>query len=359
MKRVLAVITTSFSKTGGLSSVMLNYYHFIDKTQVAIDFCSTNECSSELKEELKDNGSSYFKLPKRILIINYWYSLKKMAANYDVIHIHANSQTAAIETTAAKMAGVEKIIVHNHTSRPQYAWIGKLLSPIYHATYTDAVACSRPAGDWIYGVGNYKIIKNAIDVDKFAFSPELRTEYRKALGINDDEFVIGHIGKFMDAKNHPFLIRMFAEYLKLNPKSKLLLVGDGVLRPIVEREITKNKLENSVILTGLRSDIKQLIQVFDVFVFPSIYEGLPLTVLEAQSSGLACIMSSNVTSEVHIADNNYMLDLEKGEAYWAKYIYKLTFKERTQQSLYNREAFTKAGYNIKSEAHVLQNIYLK
>lgn len=357
--RVLAIITTRFEETGGLTAVMMNYYRFIDHTSIHIDISSSNKCKKTLFNELEKNGDRYYQLPRRTHILAYWIALWKIAKNYDVVHIHANSQTAAIETTAAKCAGVKKILVHNHTSRPQHAWIGKLVGPIYHATYTDAIACSIPAGEWLFKKGHYKVLKNAIDVDKFAFCPEIRTKYRKELGLNDDEFVIGHIGKFMDAKNHPFLIRIFAEYQKLNAKSKLLLIGDGDLRPTVENVIKETGVQKNVILAGLRPDIPQLIQAFDIFIFPSIYEGLPLTILEAQSSGLTCLMSSNITNEVHIAENNYVLDLEKGTVYWAREIFNLDCPDRMQQSINNRRAFSKAGYNIKTEAKHLQNIYLE
>lgn len=357
MKNVLVVITTGFSSTGGLTAVMMNYYRSMDLTNLHIDFCSTNKCDDSLSNEISINNGKYFRLPKRIKVWAYWLALYSLSKNYNIVHIHANSQTAAIETTAAKCAGVKKIIVHNHTSRPQHAWLGKLVSPIYHATYTDAIACSIPAGEWIYGNGNFIVLRNAIDVDKFAYNPEVRAEYRKSFGLKDEEFVIGHIGKFMDAKNHSFLIRIFAEYKKLNPQSKLLLIGDGIWRDKVVNSIKENMVEDSVILAGLRSDIPQIVQAFDVFVFPSIYEGLPLTVLEAQSSGLSCVMSSNITKEVHIANNNYILDLDKGEKYWARFIYDMDDMDRKSQSIINIKYFTDAGYNIKTEANNLLDMY--
>ena len=327
MKRVLVIITTAFVRTGGLASVMMNYWRAMDKTGLSFDFASTNEIENLLYEEISKEGCRYFQLPPRKNVPTYFNTLRKLCNGYDIVHVHANSATSVIELLAAKMAGVPKRIHHNHTSKTQHPLLSKLLYPLFKCTYTDAVACSEPAGEWLFG---------------------------------RDEFVVGHIGKFMDAKNHDFLIKVFAVYHSNHPQTRLMLVGDGAWRSKVEGWVAQSGCADSIILAGLRSDIPSIVQAFDVFVFPSIYEGLPLTVLEAQSSGLPCIISSNVTKAVDVGRDVVMKDLADGKESWADAIDGFDYSiSREEHSCQNQKLITEAHFNIKSEANKLLNIYLK
>lgn len=358
MKRILVIITTAFTATGGLASVMLNYYRSLDKKGLQIDFASTNTITPNLNEEIQKNGSKYYQLPKRKNIIGYWKAVKCLSRNYDVVHVHANSSTAVIELSAAKAARVVKRIHHNHTSKTQHPVINALLHPFFKYSYTDAIACSQLAGDWLFGKNNYKILRNAINIAKFEYNKDARVLIRNEFGIKEEDFVIGHIGKFMDAKNHEFLIKVFAEYHLKHPNSKLLLVGDGEWRSKVETWVADSGCADSIILAGLRSDIPAIVQAMDVFVFPSIYEGMPLTVLEAQASGLPCLISSNVTSDVNIGQDVKMKDLADGVKDWADSIDSLDYAISREVRCHNNyELITKAGYNIENEANELLKIY--
>lgn len=358
MKRILVIITTAFTATGGLASVMLNYYRSLDKKGLQIDFASTNTITPNLNEEIQKNGSKYYQLPKRKNIIGYWKAVKCLSRNYDVVHVHANSSTAVIEFSAAKAARVVKRIHHNHTSKTQHPVINALLHPFFKYSYTDAIACSQLAGDWLFGKNNYKILRNAINIAKFEYNKDARVLIRNEFGIKEEDFVIGHIGKFMDAKNHEFLIKVFAEYHLKHPNSKLLLVGDGEWRSKVETWVADSGCADSIILAGLRSDIPAIVQAMDIFVFPSIYEGMPLTVLEAQASGLPCLISSNVTSDVNIGQDVMMKDLADGVKGWADSIDSFDYAISREIRCHNNyELITKAGYNIENEANELLKIY--
>lgn len=358
MKRILVIITTAFTATGGLASVMLNYYRSLDKKGLQIDFASTNTITPNLNEEIQKNGSKYYQLPKRKNIIGYWKAVKCLSRNYDVVHVHANSSTAVIELSAAKAARVVKRIHHNHTSKTQHLVINALLHPFFKYSYTDAIACSQLAGDWLFGKNNYKILRNAINIAKFEYNKDARVLIRNEFGIKEEDFVIGHIGKFMDAKNHEFLIKVFAEYHLKHPNSKLLLVGDGEWRSKVETWVADSGCADSIILAGLRSDIPAIVQAMDIFVFPSIYEGMPLTVLEAQASGLPCLISSNVTSDVNIGQDVMMKDLADGVKGWADSIDSFDYAISREIRCHNNyELITKAGYNIENEANELLKIY--
>jgi glycosyltransferase involved in cell wall biosynthesis len=360
MKKVLVIITTAFVRTGGLASVMMNYWRVMDKAGMSFDFASTNAIDDLLYEEISKEGCHYYQLPPRKHVLKYFNTLRKLCKGYDVIHVHANSATSVIELLAAKMAGVPKRIHHNHTSKTQHPLLSKLLYPIFKCTYTDAVACSEPAGEWLFGRGKFLVLPNAIDIDKFKYDPQTRNLIREEFEIGKDDFVVGHIGKFMDAKNHEFLIKVFATYHSNHPLSKLMLVGDGAWRSKIEGWVAQSGCADSIILAGLRSDIPAIVQAFDVFVFPSIYEGLPLTVLEAQSSGLPCIISSNVTKAVNLGRDVIMKDLSDEVESWAEKIdsfdYAVSRAERSEQ---NYDLITRGHFNIKNEAQRLVEIYNK
>lgn len=358
MKRILVIITTAFTATGGLASVMLNYYRSLDKAGLQIDFASTNRIPANLDDEIRMNGSKYHQLPQRANVMRYWKAVNTLCKNYDVVHVHANSSTAVIELSAAKAAGVPKRIHHNHTSKTQHPIINAILHPLFMHSFTDAVACSKLAGDWLFGKDNYKILRNAINLQKFTYNADARKRIRNEFGISDKEFVVGHIGKFMDAKNHEFLIKVFAEYHSKRSESKLLLVGDGEWRAKVEAWVADSGCADSIILAGLRSDIPSIVQAMDVFVFPSIYEGMPLTVLEAQASGLPCLISSNVTCDVNIGQDVKIKDLEDGAKSWAEAIDSFDYTVSREVRCHNNyELITKAGYNIEKEANELLKIY--
>lgn len=355
---ILVIITTGFTPVGGLASVMMNYYRVLDKTEMVIDFCCTNEPPQVLLDEIHACGSEYYQLPKRKNILGYFFALKRLCRGYDIIHVHANSSTAVIELQAAKLADIGVRLIHNHSSRCQHRILNRLFSPLYKRSYTKAIACSNEAGEWLYGKDKFIILRNAINVRRFSYNTEKRMEMRRLFGLKDNEYVVGHIGKFMEAKNHPFLIELFAKYHVSHPLSRLLLVGDGEMRPLVEAAIKKNNVMDCVVLAGLRSDIPDVLQAMDVFLFPSIYEGMPLSVIEAQSSGLPCIVSDAVTKLINIGCDVVQLSLNKGTDYWAEYLgntnYQLSREERCKR---NFEFITEAGYNIETEADNLMRIY--
>ena len=194
-------------------------------------------------------------------------------------------------------------------------------------------------------------------MERYQYRPEIRGKVRKNFGIDDDCTVLGHVGKIYKPKNHPYLIRVFAEYHKLNPNSKLLLVGDGVMRQEVEQLVDELDIREYVIFAGLRTDIPEMLQAMDYFVFPSIWEGMPLSVLEALSSGLTCIISDHITKDVMIGFNIHSLQIEVEPKVWAEYIVEYNLPIRENAYKISAEAITKAGYNIKTEAERLRELY--
>jgi glycosyltransferase involved in cell wall biosynthesis len=358
MKRVLVVITTSFVSYGGLTSVMMNYYRAMNRDGLQIDFASIGEADIKLLDELGSNNSKYFKLPARSNIFFYLRKLTKICRKYDIIHINGNSATTVIELLAAKLAGVKKRIHHNHSSKTSHPLLNKLLHPLFISLCTDAVACSDKAGEWLFGKGNFKVLLNAIDVPKYKYNEETRKNVRNSYGIHDGEFVIGHVGKMYEPKNHKFIVEVFYEFLKCCPNSRLLLVGDGELRSQIEKQVAVLALKDNVIFAGMRSDIPDQLQAMDVLLFPSLWEGLPLSVMEAQSSGLSCFLSENITKIVNVGEDVYYLSLDKNAGEWARFIYEHKGGNRCKRCEDNYDLITKAGLNINTEADKLRAIYL-
>lgn len=358
MKKVLIVITTAFTPTGGLTTVMMNYYRVLPHNTYQIDFCSSSVAQKVLLDELHQNGSYYFQLPKRENIIRYFISLRQLCRQYDVVHINANSATASLELLAAKQAGVRNRIVHNHTSRTLHPILNFFLLPFYRKLYTSAIACSKEAGEWLYH-SNFKILKNAIDIKRYFFNEGIRNCLRKQYGIDDTDLVIGHVGKFYEPKNHSFLLDVFADYHLLNPASKLLLVGDGVLRKEIEEKCNRLNISNVVILTGLKSNAQDFLQVMDLFLFPSLYEGMPLSVVEAQCSGLPCFVSDVITDAVCIGKDIFRLPLEKGKDFWANCLKQFPVGDRFHRAQQNKNLIELAGYDIYNEGQRLIEFYNK
>jgi glycosyltransferase involved in cell wall biosynthesis len=279
-----------------------------------------------------------------------------MSAKYDVAHIHGNSATSFLELAALSKVPVR--IVHNHNSITEHPFINAVLKPFFLKSYTQAVACSELAGDWLFGKGQFKVLRNAIDVDRFKPNSERRKQIRQLFGIADDEIVVGNVGKIIKQKNHSFIIDVFAEYRKINFKSKLLLIGTGNLEDAIKEKIVALGLQKFVVMAGLRTDIPDMMCAMDVFLFPSLWEGLPLAALEAQASGLPVFISSVISSEVCISENCYVLSLEEKPSVWAKAIYeKANVGERTVFVERNEKSLAKAGYNIRNEAKELRQLY--
>lgn len=358
MKKILVVITTGFVPYGGLTSVMMNYWRAMDKSGIRFDFASTNDPPQQLIDEIEKEGCSYFKLPPRKKLLSYFNSLKKLSKGYDVVHVHGNSSTSVLELAPCKAAGVPLRIVHNHNSVSNYPLLNKILRFFFRRSYTHAIACSQLAGDWLFGKGNFRVLRNAIDVDKFTNAYSDREKCRKELNVQDDDFVIGHVGKFNEQKNYPKIISIFSDVCKLRPNSKLLLVGEGSLFEWAKDEVKRLSIEKNVLFVGRRTDIPYLMSGMDAFLFPSLWEGLPLSALEAQASGLPVYLSDAISEEVVISDNVSVCKLSDDSSIWAKNIINGNGIERLEQIKLNGLSLTKAGYNIKTEANNLLDIYL-
>lgn len=362
MTKILIVITTGFVPWGGLSTVVMNYYRGMDKTGFHIDFASCNIAPELLVDEVNKNNSQYIQLPSRKKkIFCYMKALYQLLrrGKYDVIHIHGNSATMTFELLPALMAGVRKRIVHVHSCGNQHNTLHKLLYPFFNKMITDRIAVSDASGRYLYKKNKFIVLNNAIDINHYRFREELRKECRKQYGIAEDAYVIGNVGKLNHGKNHVFLINLFAETIKINSKAILLIVGGGQLIDKLKEQTQTLNIEDKCIFVGMQSDTASFLSAMDVFVFPSLNEGLGMAVIEAQASGLQCIVSDTVPSETKVSENIDYMSLQLPAKLWAEKAAASDTKNRRIKSEAACKSITNCGYGIEKEAYRLRKIYLE
>ena len=350
---------------GGVEAVIMNYYEHIDRTKVQFDFIVHNDNKIDITPKVEAMGGRVYKVtPYYKNPVAFMYGIYKVIRNHHYRIVHSNMNTlSAFSLFAAWAAGAPVRILHNHsTSSPgetKRNIMKFMLRPFARLFATHYFACSRLAGEWMYGKnmvdsGKVTIINNAIDLEKYAFNSHKRKIQRKGLGLTD-EFVIGHVGRFMFQKNHEFLIDVFAEACKKNPHMVLLLIGDGPLRSAVEEKVKKLGLTDHVKFLGLRNDVQDLYNVMDIFVLPSHYEGLPVVGVEAQANGLPCLFSTKVTKETHLTHLAQFLDLSTGASKWAERIVSMKHERNEEVG----EELRQAGFEINKEARNLMKFYTK
>lgn len=357
MIRILQVVT--HMNRGGLETMLMNYYRHIDREQVQFDFLTHRSYDGDYGEEIKSLGGKIYHLP---MLNPFSSGYKKALRNflnehkeYKIIHVHQDCLSSVI-LKEAKKCGVPIRVAHSHCSSQDkdLKYPVKLFYKQFIAKYaTKLFACGNDAGNWMFGGAPFTVLNNAIDAKSYIFDNNKHDEQRLKWGIQSNEILVGHVGRFSPPKNHVFLLDIFNEVQK-NVPAKLILVGDGELRPEIEDKIKSLRLEDKVILTGVRSDVADLLQMMDVFVFPSNYEGLPVTMVEAQASGLPCLISDKVPIECKKTDLVQQLPLNMSAVKWADEVIKAANIERKN----TYEQIVHADFDIVANAKKLQAYYL-
>lgn len=351
---------------GGVESVIMNYYRHIDRNKIQFDFICDEDSTNIPYDEIEKLGGKVILCPPYQKLPKYLKFLKNLFREKRYRIVHSNISTMSVfPLYAAKKAGVPVRIAHSHSTSNPREWKKNLLKnalrPFSKTYATDYFACSELAGRYLFSDktfnnGEVKIIRNAIDVEKFKFDPKIRKELRKDLGIKDDDFVIGHLGRFVEQKNHRFLIDIFKEIKKKNNSSVLLLAGQGPLMDEIKIKVHKLELDNSVKFLGQRKDTDKIYQTFDLFLLPSLYEGLPVVGVEAQASGNLCYFSDDMTKEVKVLDSTVFMSLSNTAEEWAEAILK---DARTYKKRNTKEEISKHGFDIKEEAKKLEKKYFE
>lgn len=350
---------------GGVEAVTINYYRNIDKNKVQLDFICDEDSTNIPYEEIERMGGKVIIIPSYSKPFKYHKALKRVLkeGNYKIIHSNINT-LSVFSLFAAKCAGVPVRIAHSHSTtnkkEKKKNLMKQILRPFSKVFATDYMCCSELAGRWLFGnkeydKGNVYLLNNAIDLDKFKYNESLRKKKRKELGIKDDTLVIGHIGRFVAQKNHDFLIDIFNEIHKKNNNSILLLAGQGPLMEDIKNKVKELNLEDSVKFLGQRNDANELYQAFDVFLLPSLYEGLPVVGVEAQAAGLLCYLSDDMTKETKVLDITKFMSLNNPPKEWADNILDDVKKYKRIDT---SKEMTAKNFNIKEEAKKLEEYYL-
>ena len=278
---------------------------------------------------------------------------------YDIVHIHGNSANMAIELFAVVLGGVKVRIAHSHNTATMHPFMHNLLWPMFSKLCTTCLACGEDAGKWLYKDKHFIVLNNGIQTKDSAFSEEKRNAVRKELGIQDDEVLLGHVGNFIEQKNHSFLIDIFSEIHSANPKYKLLLISDGMLMPIIKDKVHSLGLDDAVIFLGKTLKVSDYLQAMDLFLLPSLHEGLPVVLVEAQAAGLICAVSNTVAKEADLTESCVFLPIDS-TAPWAEVVKKLRYKKRNREedSTNNIALIKEKGYDIEQNADKLRQIYV-
>lgn len=350
---------------GGVEAVVMNYYRHIDRNKIQFDFICDSDSTNIPYDEIKKLGGRVILVPPYQEVFKYQKELIKIFKEnkYTIVHSHINT-LSVFPLRAAKCAGVPVRIAHSHSATNKKEFKKNLLKqalrPFSKVYATDYLCCSELAGRWLFGnkeydKGNVYLLNNAIDLDKFKYDEKLRKEKRKELKIKDSTLVIGHIGRFVEQKNHEFIIDVFNEVHKKNSNSLLLLAGQGPLMEEIKEKVNNLGLDNCVKFLGQRNDVNELYQAFDIFLLPSLYEGLGMVLIEGQVSGLPCIASKEVPSIVKINDNFRYVGIDEDVSVWIEAIQELSNLERKDCS----KQVSSNGYDINKEVKKLEKKYFE
>jgi glycosyltransferase involved in cell wall biosynthesis len=360
MIRILQIVPNMHS--AGLENLLMNIYRNIDREKVQFDFLVHYSGKYDFDDEIERLGGRIFHFPvmEDKNVLKYYGDLKDFFDThneYRVIHGHMPS-LGFIYMSAAKTAGIPVRIMHSHNASVARNIKGQIKGiTVRMAKYpsTLLLACSKKAGYFQYGTSKFEIMHNVIDAAQFSYDESVRADVRKELDLGDGKVIL-HIGRFTKQKNHSFLISVFEEYLQINHNSILLLMGEGELLEQVKNIVKQKGLEKSVLFLGVRDDAWRIYQAADLFILPSLHEGLPVVGIETQAAGLFSLMSSEVTDEVDVTGLVRFLPLSKTPKEWASEIADVLSTNKKRENTY--EMIVRAGYDICHEAEKIQKMYM-
>lgn len=372
--RVLHIV--GIMNMGGLENFIMSVYRKIDREKIQFDFLVTREEEGIFDDEIRALGGKIYNIPHMSKVGYFKYQkilfkFFKQHPEYSIVHVHRDA-LCSIYLKQAKKAGVKIRIAHSHTIQlAQHRSIKDMIVLIIkkYAMFftkfaaTEYFACSKDAGRWLFGKNpdkKVKVIKNGIDTKKYIYSQAIRDKVRKELDIDENTFIIGHVGRFNSEKNHEFLIDLASQLKKDKLDFKLLLVGEGELLLKIKNKAKSLNLEKEVVFLGIRNDVNKLMMAFDVFVFPSQFEGLGIVMIEAQTTGLNCIASEGVPVEADMnlgLVNYFSVDSIMS---WKNKIKELINKkdEIRINRFSNQSLIIEKGYDIETTSKYLQDFYL-
>ena len=344
---------------GGLETFIMNNYRKIDRNKIQFDFVVTKAGIGHYDEEIISLGGNIYKLtPPSESLLKYISELKRLLKEkkYDVVHSHVLF-SSGINLKIAKLCGVKKRIAHSHNTsdgkknsiiRKIYRRYMRFLILRYS---TNLLACGNEAGKFLYGdKKKFSIINNGIDFELFRENKYTKEQLREKFKLPRDKFIIGHIGRFNKQKNHMFLLEIFNYVLSKNDNAYLALIGDGDLKEKVIIRAKEMGIEEKVKFMGIQEEIPYLLKTFDVFLLPSLFEGLPVVLIEAQVSGVRCVVSDTVTKEANLTNNIKFIALQEDLQTWYENIVDTSNKNEKNEGI--------EEYNINNVVNKITEIYL-
>ncbi|MBC7641839.1 MAG: glycosyltransferase family 1 protein [Flavobacterium sp.] len=361
--KVLQVFT--ILNRGGAETNIMNYYRKLNQEKVQFDFLVHRQEIAPYEEEVIKLGAKIYRLPafNPLKIKQYKKSIKLFFdehQDYNIIHGNC-SELGIYIYQEAKKRNIPVIIAHAHNAtdglnlKSPFRWYYKNKMRPFVNTY---FSCSHPASIWLFGKKNAKkafIMNNAIDAKSFAF--DLKKDLNSRNNLNaENSLNILHVGRFNEQKNHSFMIDVFSALHKINPNTKLFLVGEGDLKTKIIEKVKNLSLDKNVVFLGSRSDVNDIAQAMDLYLFPSLFEGLPVSLVEAQAAGLKCIISDGIPKEsILIPEHVTVVALKKSPQYWASQINNFSNHKKTDVS----QLIIEKGYDINANVIILENKYLE
>lgn len=349
---------------GGVQSVIFNYLRNMDLDGIEPFVLYESDSVLPPPDDLVAMGIKFIEIPPYQSLFSYIGTIKKLCREYKFDIVHSNMNTLSVFSLYAAWRGKVRVrICHNHSTTSKKETKRNLfkifLRPFNRLFATDYAACSELAARWMYGdrrfeKGKVKVFNNAVDCERFSFDETARKEVRDALGIGD-ALLIGHVGRFTSVKNHPFLIDIFESILKIRPDSHLVLVGDGEDSDAVRSKVETAGISDKVTFSGIVSDTERYYSAMDVFLLPSLYEGLPVVAVEAESSGLSCFISDTVTRECAATPHVTFLPITEGAEMWARAVASANPHDRAADS----ENMKNGKFNIVKCADEMMAYYLE
>lgn len=362
MQRLLCIVGSM--NAGGAETFLMKIYRQIEKLEYQFDFCINTKGKNFYEDEIKSFGGLIFYIPAKSENIAEYkkqlYAIVKNNGYKYVLRITSNAM-GFMDLKIAKAAGAKRCIVRSSNSQDGSGlkircahWLGLLLySQCVDVKMAPSdLAAKHTFGKRAYEKGDVKILHNALDLNQFYFYPNAKENIRKEFNIDENTVIIGHIGRFMTQKNHKFLVKVFFYLQKQIPDAVLLLVGTGELEEDIKQEVKTLGLDSKVIFTGVRKDIPQLLSAMDVMIFPSLYEGMPNVIIEAQATGLPCVISDTITAEANITGLVEYKSLSISPDGWADTAIKLLGHKRKD----TKEDFLKNKYDIESVTNEFVNL---
>ena len=359
-----------YMRRAGIETFIMNVYRNIDKNEVQFNFLCSESKKGDYDQEINSLGGKIYRLQqfyKNTPILKYIFKIRqyrnainkiKKENEVDIVHIHTyHAFDAFLVIIGCKLAGISNIFVHSHNTRAPHPRLNTIFSFFLRHMNITRLACGIEAGKWLYGSkGQFKVIHNGININRYEFNENKRIVGRKKLKINKDVHVLLHVGRFENQKNHKFLIEVFNEYFKEDKKAILLLAGNGALQQEIKQRLEKLISSDNIKFLGVRKDIDVLMNAADLFIMTSLYEGFPVTAIEAETSGLPCLFSDTITDEVKIISTVKFESLNNNISVWSKDINKM-LKLKSNRFKAKKNIY-KAGFDIKDVSKSLERLYM-